>query len=127
MLKAKLLAMNDMDEYEVILEINGIRLMCFAVVCPYAIEIGKFYPIELSLNINDDFEPKELTKEAFSLKKVGRGYEYVLRGKLTRNKLNVGAFSIQDDFLNQFPTLEGKFIELEVNGIWVTFLPLQKV
>lgn len=62
MLKAKLTAMNDEDEYEVTLEVNGATLMCFAVVCPYKINVGEYYPVEFSLNMEDGIEPEVLEK-----------------------------------------------------------------
>jgi|LakMenEpi03Aug12_release.lakeMendotaPanAssembly.Ray.scaffolds.fasta_scaffold1132587_1 hypothetical protein len=124
MLKAKLIAMNEMDEYEVTLEINGATLICFAVVCPYKIELGKIYPIELSLSVSDELEPKELNEAVHGFKKIGSRYKYLLCGELNVDKLNLDLFSIQDDYLGQFPELDGKCIELEVQGLWVTFLPL---
>ena len=122
MLKAKLIAISEIDEYEVTLEINGAILLCFAVVCPYKIEVGKSYSIDFSLKVNENVEPKILNNELYSLKKIGKGYGYILQGRLTDNKLDLGVFSIQDEFLTQFPILNRKFIELEIQGLWVTFL-----
>lgn len=124
MLKAKLIAMNDEDEYEVTLEINGATLMCFAVVCPYKINVGEYYPVEFSLNMDDGVEPEVLKKEAYGFEKTGRGYGYVLRGKLSKNKLDLGPFSIDDDYFKQLSNLGGKYIQIAVQGLWVTFLPL---
>lgn len=123
MLKAKLIAMSDVDEYEVTLEINGVILICFAVVCPYKIDIGKYYPVELSLKVSDEVEPVELNKEIYGFEKTGQGYGYVLRGKLSKNKLDLGAFSIEDDFLKELSMLDGAYVEIAVQGLWVTFLP----
>jgi hypothetical protein len=123
MLKAKLIAMNNEDEYEVTLEVNGVILMCFAVVCPYKINIGKYYPVEFSLNMKDGVKPEVLKKEAYGFEKTARGYGYVLRGKLSENKLDLGSFSIEDDYLKQLAMLDGKYIEIAVQGLWVTFLP----
>lgn len=124
MLKAKLIAMNDEDEYEVTLEINGATLMCFAVVCPYKINVGEYYSVEFSFNMEDGIEPEVLEKEAYGFEKNDRNYGYVLRGKLSKNKLDLGPFSIEDDYLKQLSNLDGKYIQIAVQGLWVTFLPM---
>ena len=93
--KAKLIAMNDEDEYEVTLEVKGATLMCFAVVCPYRIDIGKYYPIEFSLNVQDGIEPKIPKDGTQGIEKISRGYEYILRGKLNNGKLDLGSFLLK--------------------------------
>lgn len=127
MLKAKLIAMNDLDEYEVTLEVKGVTLLCFAVVCPYKIEVGYYYPVEFSLKMDEKLEPKVLNETIHNLEKIGENYEYIVRGKLKGDTLDVGTFSIQDDNLNQFQILDGKYIELAILGLWVTFLPLKNL
>ena len=122
MLNATLIAISEMDEYEVTLEINGIRLLCFAVVCPYKTIIQNNYLVDLSLNVSDEVEPNKIENETYSIEKKGSGYGYILRGKLLGNTLDLNFFSIQDDYLGQFPRLNGRFVEIEVQGIWVTFL-----
>jgi hypothetical protein len=123
MLKVKLIAENNMDDHAVTLEINDTILICFAFACPYKIYIGKYYPIELSLERADGVKPIEIDKEVYGFEKIGKGYEYIVRGKLNEDRLDVGNFFIQEDFLTHFPLLDEKFIEIEVLGLWVAFLP----
>jgi hypothetical protein len=75
------------------------------VVCPYKINVGEYYPVEFSLNMEDGIEPEVLEKEAYGFEKNDRNYGYVLRGKLSKNKLDLGPFSIEDDYLKQLSNL----------------------
>lgn len=124
MYKAKLLSLNDQDEYEVTLEINGIDLICFAVVCPYYVEAGKTYPVELTLYVLDGIVPKEAEEECYKIEKVDeKSFRYLLTGKLIGKRLDLGKLSIEDDeyFEGEY-RFDGKFIQLDAHAIKVEFL-----
>ncbi len=124
MYKAKLLSLNDLDEYEVTLEINGIDLICFAVIRRYHVKVNNFYPVELSLNILDGEFPKEIHEEYYKIEKVDEYGKYILSGKLNGKRLDLGEISIEDDYFEDMQEFDGKFIQLKVHAICVEFLDL---
>jgi hypothetical protein len=125
MYKAKLLSLNDLDEYEVTLEINGIDLICFVVICRYKIKENNFYPVELSLNILEGVLPKEIPEEYYKIKKVDKYGKYILSGKLNGQRLDLGKILIEDNYFEDMQEFDGKFIQLEVHAICVEFLDVR--
>lgn len=122
-LNAKVVKLDSYIEEEVLLEINGIQITCFICLCPYRLEEGKTYPVELSFVFLDDETFKEIQIEKYEVKKLDNaGFKYKLTGKVVEGCLDIGnGIKIEDEMFEEFKYLEGSFIELIVDRISVDF------
>ena len=81
--QAQVIKLNDDIDRDVALQINGAKLNCFGSVCPYAIEEGRSYPVQLELVMLDDYEVMESVDAASpAFAEAGKGYAYLVHGKL---------------------------------------------
>lgn len=117
---AKVLGLNPDIEEEVTLEVNGIKLTCFAGMCPYELNIGQEYPVTFEML---DFELTEQeSAEETSTTRVDSTYAYKLLGRLNGGTIDAG-LKICDDFLeSDYAYLDGQFICLCVERLDVEFL-----
>ncbi len=121
--QAKVLMQSECIEEEIIIEINNINLVCFASICPYEIEVGATYPVELHLYTFNDYEPKELSDDSPALiRRVGNDFEYMFVGILNDDNLNVNELNFKiNDLLGEYPYLNGKIISVKADRIDVEF------
>lgn len=109
-------------EEEVVLRIAGLELACFASVCPYAIEVGSSYPVELSLYIDGDCEAASSHAESQSVVRVGSGFEHVVTGVLKDGQLEAcGWIFDAEDIREESAWLDGSLVSLRVQRIDVWF------
>lgn len=122
--QAQVLHLDEDVEEEVVLQVGGIELTCFAGVCPYAIEEGLFYPVELRPVVFDDYVVTELADNpALSIVRVGNGFAYVVTGKLSGGCLESGGLIFEDEVLQRdFGHLDGKMVAMKVDRIDAEFL-----
>lgn len=116
----KVIGLNPDVEEEVTLEVNGIKVTCFAGICPYALALGQKYPVTFEML---DFELSEQkSSEETSLKRIGSTYAHELRGKLCGDTIN-SIIKVSDRFLaSNYAYLDGKYICLNVERLDVEFL-----
>ena len=108
----EIIGLNQDIEEEVTLEINGIKLTCFASICPYVLNIGQKYPITFEML---DFELSEqINSEETSLKRTGNTYAHKLKGKLCGDAIN-SIIKVSDDALaSDYAYLDGKYVSLNI-------------
>ncbi|WP_232520379.1 hypothetical protein [Ralstonia solanacearum] len=111
-------------EEEVVLRINGVELICFAAVCPYKIEEGASYQVELTEQVFNEYQVGELDEEASpSIAQIGDSFSHVIAGRLGGNRLDAGGIVFEDDvLLSDFGYLEGKMIAWKIDRIDFEFL-----
>lgn len=111
-------------EEEMVLRINGVEFTCFAAVCPYKIEEGSSYKVELTAQVFNEYLVSELDEEAStSIIQINNSFSHVITGKLSGNRLHAGDIVFEDDVLqSDFGYLEGKMIAWKVDRIDVEFL-----
>ncbi len=121
---AQIKRLSDDVEEEVVLRINGVELTCFATVCPYKIEEGASYQVELTAQVFNEYLVSELDEEASpSIVQIGDSFSHVITGRLSGNRLDVGDIVFEDDvLLSDFGYLEGKMIAWKVDRIDAEFL-----
>ncbi|KPC55350.1 hypothetical protein [Amantichitinum ursilacus] len=121
---AKIKRLSSDVEEEVVLCINDIEITCFANVCPYTLEDGEAYRVELTPQVFNDYVVSETNEGVTSaINRVGNGFSYILKGRLAGNKLDAGGIVFEDEMLlSQFGYLDGKFISWNVDRIDVEFL-----
>lgn len=54
--KTQVVALSEHVEEDATLLIDGTILNCFVSFCPYEIEVGKTYDVDLTINLSDDYE-----------------------------------------------------------------------
>lgn len=120
--RATLLKLSSLIEEEVVLKINGYDVVGFATIIPYAIFEGEEYDVELSITCLDDLELNEITEHTKQLRRIDNTFKYKFQGKLIeKGKLDVGII-IEDELLDEYQYLIGKYIEITVDRIHVEFL-----
>lgn len=123
--KAKLIGLNNSIEEEVIVEINGIKIIGFATTCPYNINIGKTYPINIYATFLNEENYKQINEPKYGLQKIGHAYSYIIYGEVCSNEtLNIGnyIFIQTDNIFRGASYLIGSFVELIVDRLDMEFL-----
>jgi hypothetical protein len=121
---AQIKNLSDDVEEEVVLRINGVELTCFAAVCPYKIEEGASYHVELTAQAFNEYLVSKLDEEASpSIVQIGDSFSHVITGRLSGNRLDVSGIVFEDGvLLSNFGYLEGKMIAWKVDRIDAEFL-----
>ncbi|MEC4723583.1 hypothetical protein RY831_31075 [Noviherbaspirillum sp. CPCC 100848] len=121
---AQIKRLSDDVEEEVVLRINGLEVTCFATVCPYKIEEGASYQVELTAQVFNEYLVSELDEDASaSIVQIGGSFSHVITGRLSGNRLEAGAIVFEDDvLLSDFGYLEGKMIAWKIDRIDAEFL-----
>jgi hypothetical protein len=118
---AKVLHIIDTNEEHVTLLINEHLIDCFTNSCPYEIEAGETYNIELTMNLSDSYQIKTTSCTDVLIEKIG-GYSYFLYGTLRSGVFETFTDLYDEDVHYDYPEFNGHFIKLEVDRIDVNFL-----
>jgi hypothetical protein len=124
--QAEVVALDEDVEEHVVLSIQGIQLVCFAGVCPYRLQEGASYPVELRLTVLDDYEVTEAEQPSPGFTRMGDGFGYHVRGKLHDDTIDAGIVFQDDVLLSDYGFLEGKYVSMKVDRIDVEFLDPQR-
>lgn len=114
-------------EEEVLIEINGIVLTCFAVPWGFSVvEIGKSYRAHIGVTILDDLGMREIAATANGFRQIGSSFAYYIQGKfdLDSRILEAGVqipFDRDEVDLHDYGYLDGKYVEIRVDRIDVEF------
>lgn len=122
--QALVLRVDEVIEEEVMLRFANHELTCFASVCPYPIDVGSSYPVELHPLVFADYSVTELADDTQpSVTRVNTGFSYVVTGKLSGNNLESSGLVFEDEVLQRdFSYLDGKMIAMRVDRMDVEFL-----
>lgn len=121
---AQILHLGDDIEEEVLLRIGDLAITCFVTQCPFRVETGKSYVVELEAQIFDDYLIREIKGDCSpSIVRGGSGFSCILRGWLIDGCLDAGDVRFYDGvLLSEFGQLNGKMVEWAVDRIDVSFL-----
>lgn len=119
---AKLLKINEDNEEYVTLLINELPIQCFVNSCPYEIEIGKTYSVELTLYLSDSYTICRAKSTDPIAEKSSRGYTYFLCGKLRNDVFESFTNFYDQDIHYDNPDLNDQHVKLEVSRIDVNFV-----
>lgn len=119
--QAQVVALNEHIEEDATLLIDGTLINCFISYCPYVIEVGKSYYVELTLNLSDDYEIGRVESRELLAEKIGKGYAYLLYGDLCDD--NFLSFTLFNDegIHYDHPECNDHFIKLKVERIDASF------
>jgi hypothetical protein len=120
--KAKIEKIGDLVEEEVTLLIDGVEIVCFAGVCPYALKESETYPVVLTLAIFNDYDLHESDDKKSSLRQIENSFSYVITGLLSDGILDAGIKFFDEIFLSDFRYLDGKMVSIRVDRIDVEFI-----
>lgn len=119
--KAQVVATNNHIEEDVTLLIEGTTVKCFISYCPYELEVGKTYDVELTLNLSDNYEIERAKTIQTLAEHTNRGYSYILYGDL-RNDILMTFTSINVEGIHyDHPECNDHFIKLKVERIDASF------
>ena len=119
--KAKVVALIEHIEEDVTLIIDGTTINCFASYCPYELEVGKTYDVELTLNLSENYEIERTGETNTLIKHTNRGYSYVLYGDL-HNEILMSFTSLNVEGVHyDHPECNDHFIKLKVERIDACF------
>ena len=94
---------------------------CFASFCPYNLEVGEIYEVELSLNLSQAYKIKKTEPTEVHAIKKGRGFAYYLYGNLKDEKFQTFTTLFDENVHYEHPDLNNHFIYLEVERIDASF------
>jgi hypothetical protein len=116
------LAVDPVDEDEVLLLVKGLEIKCFTSYCPSKIEVGETYDVEFDLVLPDNDVIAAAEEPVTTLIEVkDAGFSCALYGYL-----DGGVFRSFVDFSDQnihydYPHLNGRFVKIQVDRIDVSF------
>jgi hypothetical protein len=118
--------LGDEIEEEVLLRIHDLEITCFVSLCPFRIETGKSYMVELEAKVFDEYFVREISEDCSpGIVRVGSGFTCTICGRLIDGCLNIGDVNFYDDvLLSEFGQLNGKMVEWEVDRIDVNFVSM---
>ena len=119
--RVRVVALNDQIQEDITLLIEGTIINCFISYCPYQIEVGKFYDVELTINIADDYVIERVEPSGVLAEKIDPGYSYILYGELCDERF-LTFTSLSDEGIHyDHPELNGSFVKLTVERIDASF------
>ena len=119
--QARVIAVSTDIEELVVVEIEGLVLTCFAVVCPYRIECGSSYPVTLELWSLEGLELQDAETMDVSMQQIGDGFRYRIVGCLNGDVLDAGIKFVDEVFSREYGYLSGHGVVVEVDRIQITF------
>lgn len=121
---AKLLHLDKNIEEEVVIEVNGERLVCFSNMLPYGVKEGHDYQVEIIPMVFKEYIVKEQEKNVYpSIKRIDDSFSYIVIGKLTGAGLDTGSIIFDDEvLLRDFGYFDGKMVSWEIDRIDVDFI-----
>lgn len=120
---ARVEALNENIEEEVTLNINDVQFTGFSFVCPYPIEVGKYYFVQLGFTILDELELDKLESDCKGLERLGSSYQYYIRGILSQHSIDAGIVILDEDgYFEDYSEYHGNNVEIKVDRISVEFL-----
>jgi hypothetical protein len=119
--KARIVAINEHVEEDVTLLIEGTIVNCFISYCPYEIEVGKSYDVELTIKLSDDYEIERTEPNELHVEKIDHGYSYFFYGELHNENFLTFTSLHDEDIHYDHPECNEHFIKLRVERLDVSF------
>ncbi|WLH88076.1 hypothetical protein PSH87_15510 [Pseudomonas sp. FP453] len=120
--QATVVAIDELIDEEVTLLIDGALVTCFASYCPYEIEVGMTYAVELTLYLSEHYEAQKISSTNVLIERIDNSFAYALYGTLNNNTFNTFTLLTVDGIHHDHPDLNDSLIKLTVERIDVAFL-----
>ncbi|MFC5703913.1 hypothetical protein ACFPVX_21710 [Cohnella faecalis] len=123
----KLVELSPLIEEEAVLEIHGQRIVAFINNCPFEIDKGGQYLIEIELSILDDFIISQADSDGNGIKQIENGFSHFISGILNIDSgtIDVGTgilFEIDREFLFDYGYLHNQYVQIRVDRLSVDFI-----
>jgi hypothetical protein len=122
---AKLIELSPLIEEEALLEINGQRIVAFINNCPFEINKGEEYLIEIELATLDDFVISMTDSDEKGIEQIEDSFSHFIRGILNIDSGTIDAgilFEIDKEFLFDYGYLHNQYVQLRVDRLSVDFI-----
>ena len=122
--QALVVRLSEQIEEEVMIRIGDVELTGFAHVCPYPIEIGRIYPVELDPLVFDEYNIQNVDDDALeSIIRTGDEYEYVVTGRFKDGAVKSQGLSFEDEiFATEFKYLNGTTVTFHIDRLDLCFV-----
>ncbi|WP_426578162.1 hypothetical protein ACP179_10360 [Xenorhabdus stockiae] len=119
---AKVIALNEHIEEEVVLSFGEQIICCFINEFKEQLYVGHTYLVELGLMFLDE-EKIEISKNKnFSLQKIDNTFSYEINGYLFENKIIMSNLTFEDDILYNHSYFENEYVKIHTDRITVDFI-----
>lgn len=122
---SRLIELSQLIEEEAVLEINGQRIVAYINNCPFDIEIGEQYLIEIELAILDDFVISKTDSNEKGIKQIEDSFSHFIRGFLNIDSGTIDAgiiFEVDREFLFDYGYLNNQYVQIQVDRLSVDFI-----
>lgn len=127
---AKLIGLSPIIEEEAVLEINGQRIVAFVNSCPFEINKGEQYLIEIELIILDNLLISKIDSDKKEIEQIEDSFSYFIRGILNidNSKIDAGGilFEVDREFLFDYGYLHNQYVQIQVDRLSVDFIGCYK-
>ena len=119
--KCKIKKLYDSIEEAVLIETNGYELYCFISYCTFEIFENKYYEVDLSYEILDDYILNK-SNSTIGFNRIKDGFSYELTAELQNNQLVLANLKFDDDFLLNYSHLNNCTVSLLIDRLNVEFI-----
>lgn len=120
---AKIIALNEDIEEEVILSFGDKEICCFVDSAPYELIENNVYLVELGLSFLNEEVISESDRKMVSFNRISESFSYEIIGFLSGDQLITDGVIFQDEiFQKEFSFLDSKYVILQPDRISVSFL-----
>ena len=118
----KIKKLDNAIEEAVLIEVNGYELYCFISYCPFKIVENKYYEIELSYEILNDYV-LDKSNSNVGFRKIDDSFRYEIIAELKNNCLILPNIQFEEDeYLINYSYLDNCLVSLLVDRISVSFI-----
>ena len=120
--ECKIKKLDNAIEEAVLIEVNGYELYCFISYCPFKIVENKYYEIELSYEILNDYV-LDKSNSNVGFRKIDDSFRYEIIAELKNNCLILPNIQFEEDeYLINYSYLDNCLVALLVDRISVSFI-----
>lgn len=122
-MKARVEQLSETIEELATLRVSDHLLTCFAHVCPYKLEVGQTYPVNLELYAADEYEVQEAEESHAPFERIGTSFAYWLFGRLEGGRFRVAEIDFDaTELAEEHAHLDGSRIRVKLDRIHAEFL-----
>ena len=120
--RAKILYLNDDDETDVSVEVDGMLLTCFMGYRPPNIEIGNVLSATFTSGRDDNYSISKIDCKKKKMERIDDSFSYWVSGYLCDGVLDCG-IEIEDSlFLSEWEYLDRCYVKMKIEQLDIDFV-----